>query len=238
MAALNVANACISGRVRTRSRSLKTRISCVTWDPEGILGPAQTGHFARREFQHKLETDAKAREAFQRQLVQEKERRRSLRESRVVPDDIEGLIEYFLDTEAREIEYEIARLRPRLNQEFFSHLKFELGQLRFAVSRTKAMEDRLIELEAIQKVLQEGTEAYDKLQSDVVKARVNLAKILRSEDVKATILEMVGQNELNRPLLTLLDENIANAYESDEKQAALYMERVRAAVVKYMTVTT
>lgn len=217
---------------------MKSRISCVTWDPEGILGPPQTGHIARREFQRKLETDAEAREAFQRQLVQEKERRRSLRESRVVPDDIEGLIEYFLDTEAREIEYEIARLRPRLNQEFFSHLKFELGQLRFAVSRTKAMEDRLIELEAIQKVLQEGTEAYDKLQSDVVTARVNLAKILRSSDVKATILEMVGRNELSRSLLTLLDENIANANESDEKQAALYMERVRAAVVKYMTVTT
>lgn len=49
-------------------------------DPEGILGPPQTGHIARREFQRKLETDADAREAFQRQLVQEKERRRSLRE--------------------------------------------------------------------------------------------------------------------------------------------------------------
>lgn len=36
-----------------------------------------------------------------------------LLKSRVVPDDVEGLIEYFLDTEAREIEYEIARLRPR-----------------------------------------------------------------------------------------------------------------------------
>lgn len=34
--------------------------------------------------------------------------------SRVAPDTPEGLIEYFLDTEAREIEYEISRLRPRL----------------------------------------------------------------------------------------------------------------------------
>jgi hypothetical protein len=31
----------------------------------------------------------------------------------VVPETIEGLVEYFLDTEAREIEVEIARLRAR-----------------------------------------------------------------------------------------------------------------------------
>ncbi|KAF9617161.1 hypothetical protein IFM89_034312 [Coptis chinensis] len=126
----------------------------------------------------------------------------------------------------------------RLNQEFFSHLKFELGQLRFAVSRTKDMEDRLIELEAMQKVLLEGTEAYDKLQTDVITAKESLTKILRSEDVKATLLDMVGRNELNRSLLTLLDENIANAQKVDQKQAAAYMEKVRAAVLKYMTVST
>ncbi|PIA50082.1 hypothetical protein AQUCO_01300665v1 [Aquilegia coerulea] len=185
-----------------------------------------------------METDSEAREAFERQLIVEKERRRAARQARVVPDDPAGLTEYFLDTEAREIEFEIARLRPRLNQEFFSHLKFELGQLRFAVSRTKDMEDRLIELEAMQKVLVEGTEAYDKLQGDVITAKESLAKILRSKDVKATILEMVGRNELNRSLLTLLDENIANAIMVDQKEAALYMERVRAAVLKYMTVST
>ncbi|PIA50086.1 hypothetical protein AQUCO_01300665v1 [Aquilegia coerulea] len=237
MAALSITNASVFGHVRSRNRIPRTRISCVTWDPEGILGPPQTGHIARREFQRKMETDSEAREAFERQLIVEKERRRAARQARVVPDDPAGLTEYFLDTEAREIEFEIARLRPRLNQEFFSHLKFELGQLRFAVSRTKDMEDRLIELEAMQKVLVEGT-AYDKLQGDVITAKESLAKILRSKDVKATILEMVGRNELNRSLLTLLDENIANAIMVDQKEAALYMERVRAAVLKYMTVST
>ncbi|KAF5202662.1 dimethylallyl, adenosine tRNA methylthiotransferase [Thalictrum thalictroides] len=238
MAALSITNATAFGRVRSRNRISRPRISCVTWDPEGILGPPQTGHIARREFQKKMETDSEAREAFQRQLIEEKERRRAARQARFVPDDPAGLTEYLLDTEAQELEFEIARLRPRLNQEFFSHLKFELGQLRFAVSRTKDMEDRLIELEAMQKVLVEGTEAYDKLQGDVITAKESLAKILRSKDVKATILEMVGRNELNRSLLTLLDENIANANMVDQKEAALYMERVRSAVVKYMTVST
>ncbi|KAF2299005.1 hypothetical protein GH714_029701 [Hevea brasiliensis] len=186
-------------------------------DPEGLFGPPQTGHIARREFQRRLERDA---------------------ESRVIPDTPAELIEYFLETEAQEIEFEIARMRPALslNQEFFSHLQFELGQLRFAVSKTEDMEDRLIELEALQKALLEGTEAYDKMQGELVKARNSLTKILTSKDVKATLLEMVEKNELNRSLLTLLDENISSANESNQKEAAAFMEKLRAAMLKYMTV--
>ncbi|CAA7403626.1 unnamed protein product [Spirodela intermedia] len=210
-------------------------IRCVGWDPEGILGPPRGGHIARLEFTKRLMKDADAREEFNRQLRQENERRRALRESRAVPDKIPELIEFFLDTEARELEYEIARLRPRLTKEFFDHVQLELSQLRFAVSRTKEMEDRLIELEAMQKVLQEGTEAYDKMQADLVLARERLSKILQSKDRKATLLEMVERNELTRSVLALLDENIASAINSDQKEAAAFMENIRATMLKYMT---
>ncbi|CAL5432732.1 hypothetical protein HYC85_007243 [Camellia sinensis] len=213
-----------------------TKIRCIGWDPEGVLGPPQTGHLARREFKRRLEKDAEAREAFQRQVREEKDRRRALRQSRVAPDTPTELIEYFLDTEAQEIEFEISRLRPRLNEEFFSHLRFEIGQLRFAVSKTEDMEDRLIELEALQKALQEGTEAYDKMQAELIKAKESLTKILSSKDVKTTLLEMVERNELNRSLLALLDENIANAHKGDQKLAAAFMEKLRGAMLKYMTV--
>ncbi|KAK4761585.1 hypothetical protein SAY87_029469 [Trapa incisa] len=112
------------------------------------------------------------------------------------------MVEYFLDTEAQEIEFEIARMRLRLDEEFFAHLRMELGQLRFAVSKTQDMEDRLIELEALQKALLEGIE----------------------------------KNEINISLLALLDENIASAHIGNQKKAAEFMEKVRPAVLKYMTV--
>ncbi|CAK7355788.1 unnamed protein product [Dovyalis caffra] len=215
----------------------RTRHSRVpTKDPEGLYGPPQTGHLARREIKRRLEKDAEFREALEQQAIEEKQRRHALRQSRVIPDTPEKLIDYFLDTEAQEVEFEIARLRPRLNQKFFSQLQFELGQLRFAVSKTEEMEDRLIELEALQKALQEGTEAYDKMQGELVKAKKSLTKILTSTDIKATLLEMVEQNELNRSLLTLLDENIASANQGKQKEAAAFMEKLRAAVLKYMTV--
>ncbi|XP_021810302.1 uncharacterized protein LOC110753667 [Prunus avium] len=239
MASLSIGIATTSSALLTRPTprsSRPTRISCIGWDPEGVLGPPQTGHLARIEFKRRLERDADAREAFERQVIEEKERRRALRESRVAPNTAEELIEYFLNTEAREIEFEISRLRTRLDKEFFSHLQYELGQLRFAVSKTQDIEDRLIELEALQKALLEGTEGYDKMQTDLIKAKQSLTKVLTSKDVKATLLEMVERNELNRSFLTLLDENIANAHKGNQKQAADFMEKLRGAVLKYMTV--
>lgn len=75
------------------------------------------------------------------------------------------------------------------------------------------MEDRLIELESLQKALQEGTglmsscldayiclvethytsifsitEAYDKMQMELITAKESLTKILMSKDVKATVV--------------------------------------------------
>ncbi|KAK6158021.1 hypothetical protein DH2020_005335 [Rehmannia glutinosa] len=221
----------------TKPRKIQsTKIRCIGWDPEGILGAPKPGHIARLEFKRRLDKDAEAREAFERQVREEKERMRALRESRAIPNTTEELVEYFLDTEAQEIEFEIARLRPRLNEEFFSHLKLELGKLRFAVSKTQDMEDRVIELETLEKALQEGIEAYDKMQSELVTARKSLMKLLTSDDIKATLLDMVEQNELNRSLLTLLDENIATAYQGNQTQAADYMEKIRGAMLKYITV--
>ncbi|KAJ0105962.1 hypothetical protein Patl1_18565 [Pistacia atlantica] len=217
----------------------RLRISCIGWDPEGILGPAQTGHIARLEFKRRLEKDVEAREAFEQHVREETERRRALRQSRAIPDTSAELIEYFLDTEAQEIEYEIARLRPRflidsdLDTEFVGESRLvsqycpsdhwkkamavaTLLKKPFPVNAIKDIEDRLIELETLQKALQEGTEAYDKMQSDLITAKKSLSKILTSKDVKATLLEMVEHNEINRSLLTLLDENIANAQKGDQ----------------------
>ncbi|OIV94606.1 hypothetical protein TanjilG_25830 [Lupinus angustifolius] len=213
-----------------------TRISCIGWDPEGVLGPPQGGHIDRLEFRKRLENDADARDAFDRQIREEAERRQAVRDFRVPPENPKELIEYFLDTEAQDIEYEIARMRPRLTKEFYDQLKSELGQIRFAVTKTQEMEDRLIELEALEKALEEGKEAFDKMQAELTTAKESLHKIFTSKDVKETLLEMVEHNEINRSLLTLLDENIANARRSNQIRAAEYMEKLRGDVLKYITV--
>ncbi|XP_023643732.1 uncharacterized protein LOC17896576 [Capsella rubella] len=215
----------------------RSKISC-EWDPKGVLGPPQTGHIARLEFKRRLERDSEAREAFQKQLREEKERRQALRQSRVVPDTAAELIEYFLDTEAQEIEtwLMLTVIFYRLNDEFFAQIRLEIGQIRFAVTKTAENEDRLVELETLQKALEEGIEAYDKMQNELMTATNSLTKILTSTDIKTTLLDMVEKNEINRSLLTLLDENIANAYRGNQKEAGDYMEKIRASLLKYLTV--
>jgi hypothetical protein len=54
----------------------------------------------------------------------------------VIPDTDAGLVEFFLDTDTREIEIEIGRLRPRLNHDFFGQISREIAQIKFAVTRT------------------------------------------------------------------------------------------------------
>lgn len=211
------------------------RVRCVGWDPEGLLGPPRGGHIARRSFQKTLEKDKAAKEAFEKQVQQERDARRAAREARSVPEANADLVNFFLDTEAQDIEYEIARCQPRLKDDFFSFLQVEIGSLRFALTRTKEMDDRLVELEALTKVLQEGIEAYDNLAADLVGAKERLARLLASRDKRATLLDMVENNELDRSLLALLDENIAAAQSQGQDQAAMFMEKVRGAVLKYIT---
>ena len=50
------------------------------------------------------------------------------RESREVPDDPHDLVEYFLDTEAPDISFEVARCRPKLNDNFFAVLNKLVGE--------------------------------------------------------------------------------------------------------------
>ncbi|RRT57430.1 hypothetical protein B296_00034274 [Ensete ventricosum] len=64
----------------TPRRRQNRRILCVSWDPEGILGPPQRGHIARLDLKQRLEKDTVTREAFDRQLREEREQRRKRRE--------------------------------------------------------------------------------------------------------------------------------------------------------------
>ncbi|CAI5517042.1 unnamed protein product, partial [Closterium sp. Naga37s-1] len=197
-------------RPRTR-RSPSLHVVAVGWDPEGILAAPQPGHIARRKQQHQMVDEEAERAKREAVAKQEAARRREARASRVVPDTDDGLIEFFLSTEVPDMEAEIARCRPRLTPAFFTSLRTAMGQLRFAARPTADDADRLAELEALETVLQEGIAAYDALEKAMTGARERLHRLLSAKDKRAELLAMAGSNELDRDLLTLLDENIAAA---------------------------
>ncbi|CAM6104651.1 unnamed protein product [Calypogeia fissa] len=227
---------CRRGVASAPSRRGRLRVDCVGWDPENILAPPQPGHISRRSFEKKYQNEAERKVAMEEAARAERLKLRAAREARVVPTTNTGLVDFFLATDKREIEFEIARCRPRLDEVFFSFLRSEIGLLRFGVNPEEGSEDRLAELDQLQTLLTEGVEAYDKLAADFTGAKEGLTRILTSKDKRATLLEMAGENKLNMALLALLDENIAAASRSGQKEAVEFMDKIRGGVLKYMTI--
>eukprot|EP00271_Cylindrocystis_brebissonii_P005196 TRINITY_DN17154_c0_g1_i2.p1 TRINITY_DN17154_c0_g1~~TRINITY_DN17154_c0_g1_i2.p1 ORF type:complete len:292 (-),score=69.88 TRINITY_DN17154_c0_g1_i2:259-1134(-) len=227
-------------RGRSMRRSHRLRVSNIGWDPEGLLAPppspGTTGHIARRVRERKALEEEASQEDLEREQRRERERRQAKREARVVPSDSVALMEFFLDTEVPDMDFEIARCRKLLTDEFFDALRGEMGTIRFSTVQSEESQNRLAELEALEQVLKDGVEAYDRLTSNIVRRKDILQEIFTSRDKKATLLELSGKQLLDRPLLSLLDENIAAARAADEAQVVTFMESIRGAVLKYITI--
>lgn len=102
------------------------------------------------------------------------------------------------------------------------------------------------------------------MQAELITARQNLMRLLQSTDIKATVcyllalssqnmflvpfrsltassytmqlLDLVGENALNRSLLTLLDQNIAGAYQGNQVRKLIHFELLLALFCTYRVV--
>ncbi|KAL2611596.1 hypothetical protein R1flu_023288 [Riccia fluitans] len=206
----------------------------VDWDPEGLLGrPAGPGLISRNLIMRKFKDESDKQAALEKALKLEAEQRQAAREAREVPATDAGLIEYFLMTDVLDMEFEIARCRPRLTEDFRRYLRNEIGSLRLTLGeKTPEQQLRLEMLESLQSTLEEGVVAYDRITASITNAKDTLVQILTSKDKKATLLELAGENKLNKGLLVLLDENIAAASAAGQDKMVEYMGKIRGAVVK------
>ncbi|BBN16191.1 hypothetical protein MPTK1_7g04230 [Marchantia polymorpha subsp. ruderalis] len=230
-----------SDRLRTApasSRPGSCRCLDVNWDPEGLLGrPEGPGLISRNLVMRKFKDETDKKVAMEKALKLEAEQRKAAREAREQPSTHSGLIEYFLMTDPVDMQFEISRCRPLLTDDFRRFLVSEIGTIRLALDKmTPEKELRLETLLTLQKTLEEGVVAHDKLTANISHAKENLVKILTSKDKKATLLELAGENKVNKGLLVLLDENIAAASYAGQDQMAEYMKKIREAMVKYITV--
>ncbi|KXZ41137.1 hypothetical protein GPECTOR_740g899 [Gonium pectorale] len=156
------------------------------------------------------------------------------REARTPPDEAVQLIEFMLNTDAEDMEYEVARCRPKLTPAFFKQLDSIIGAERFAA---KPDQERLAELDTLRQYLEEAIEAIDKAVVKTASAADRLKKLLTSKDKKETILvggEMAAANEIDQALVDLLQQNIDAAKAAEQTAAAEFMEKVKVAVAKYL----
>ncbi|PNH11257.1 hypothetical protein TSOC_001880 [Tetrabaena socialis] len=114
------------------SRRTVMRVVAVNYDPENLF-PAtpDTGIIERRMRQKMMEKDkdfaksmARANDDIRRQVLVR-------RELRTPPAEHVELIEFMLNTEAEDMEFEVARCRPKFTPAFFKALDSIIGSERF-----------------------------------------------------------------------------------------------------------
>lgn len=203
-----------------------------TQDPEGILAAPQGGHIARRSMDRAIAENKELAEQVEKERVKAREELLAARESRAPPTaGGRALVDYFLDTDADEMEFEIARCRPLVDTAFLQFLDSEIGGLRFA---TTPNEDALAELEMLRDVLKDGIAAVDANAAALKAPAERLRKLLTAPDKKAALLAMAEANELDAPLITLLQQNVDAAKAAGNVDAVAFLEKVRDAARKFV----
>eukprot|EP00217_Crustomastix_stigmatica_P007547 CAMPEP_0183795142 /NCGR_PEP_ID=MMETSP0803_2-20130417/4252_1 /TAXON_ID=195967 /ORGANISM="Crustomastix stigmata, Strain CCMP3273" /LENGTH=314 /DNA_ID=CAMNT_0026039553 /DNA_START=47 /DNA_END=991 /DNA_ORIENTATION=- len=204
------------------------------YDPDGLFKAPETGHLQRRETAKRAETDkefAEQQKELEKQEYQEMVARRA--ERNPPQDDPKGMVEFMLTTQVEDIPFEITRCRPLLDDMFFAEMKAQIQDLKFG---NRPDETRLGELELMLQVCEGGVKDVDK-NAEVLSAPADrLRKLLTAQDKKATLLEMVGNNEIDTAFLELLNQNIIGAKAAGNEQAAEFMHKLFEAAKKYSIV--
>ncbi|CAL6335487.1 unnamed protein product [Bathycoccus prasinos] len=187
----------------------------INYDPDGTFGEA------RRQ----------ALEAEKEKLKEEwKKKRKELeeaREARPEPTSPAELVTYFFETEFNEMEFEIVRNRPKLNEEFFAYLKSQMED-------ASVSEDMKGKIDALSTVTSNFVGFVDQTTKAMLQPKERMMKLLTAKDKKAMILEMVDNDELDMNLMALLMTNINTAKAAGLDQEAAFMQKIYSACAKFV----
>lgn len=201
-------------------------------DPEGMFKtPPQTGLIDRKLMGQRMATDQEYKSQVATFIQQQKDERQARRDARTPPEDPYDLIEYFLDTDAEDMEYEVARCRPLMSENFFAVLNKQVGIERVS---PQPDEERLAELDGLREFLEAAVKAVDTATAAVAAAPARLKKLLESKDKKATLLEMAGAGEIDAALMDLIEQNIAGAKAAGQDKVVEFMTKVQQAAARYL----
>mmetsp|Transcript_1432 Transcript_1432/g.2866 ORF Transcript_1432/g.2866 Transcript_1432/m.2866 type:complete len:357 (-) Transcript_1432:768-1838(-) len=205
----------------------------LAWDPEKLIPDVvpEEGIIERRMAERELE-QKKAKEEEERA---ERERLRAeleeFRNSRTIPSEPRLLLQYLLDTEINELEFEMTRVRPSLTPEFFAHVKEQV------VDSTPESERRE-QLEGMLQATQDFVTFMDANVKALAAPADRLKKMLTSKNPRETIAEMAGNGEIDQQLMALLFANIDMAAKSGNDRAAMFMEKIHAYAMKFYEMPT
>jgi hypothetical protein len=202
----------------------------INYDPDGVLGDVSDENDMLID-RHLAKRDAQALEAEKEKLKEEwKKKRKELeeaREARPEPTSPAELVTYFFETEFNEMEFEIVRNRPKLNEEFFAYLKSQMED-------ASVSEDMKGKIDALSTVTSNFVGFVDQTTKAMLQPKERMMKLLTAKDKKAMILEMVDNDELDMNLMALLMTNINTAKAAGLDQEAEFMQKIYSACAKFV----
>jgi len=207
------------------------------WDPEGILGPRQGGHLNRLDAQLAEERNKAEYDRIVAEQQKEAEEARKRREARIQPanlEDLDAVIEYFLDTHPADMEHEVARMRPAITPALLKHMDRSVNMTKLSTEPTQAELDKMYEYEALSQVLKEGIIMFDTMKMQALRAQENVKFLLTAKDKKSAILELAGKNEIDDTFIVLLESNAQAAKAAGQDKAAEFILKLRNESTRYI----
>ena len=188
------------------------------------------------------------------------------RDARKVPaeGDFDGLMDFLMDSEEGELEYEMVRCRPLITEDFLKFLQAEVSTRKLSAT-DDVQQGIAAELEGMLEVLKASAQKVDEDVRILVEPAERMRELLQSkvrstrlkdansppetkaraallthatttvwQDKKAHILQMVENNEIDQPLIDLMSQNIHGAREAGQEEAAEFMSKINDALKRYL----
>jgi hypothetical protein len=201
----------------------------INFDPDGLLGEVSDDNDMLID-RHLAKRDASNLEKEKEKMKEEwKKKRKELeqaREARIEAQTPQELVTYFFETEFNEMEFEIVRNRPKLNEEFFAYLKSEMESAEVDAEQKG-------KIDALFTVTSNFVGFVDQTTKAMLEPKERMMKLLTAKDKKAMILEMVDKDELDKNLMALLMTNINTAKAAGLDNEAAFMQKIYSACSKF-----
>jgi len=202
----------------------------LSWDPESEFGTASNDDLIAKNMAMRIQKQED--EEFERKAEEKKKLRAELEEhraARTLPTgDPAKILEYLLQTEINELEFEMTRCRPELTPEFFENVEAEV---------LAAVEgERKEQLQAMLKATNEFVVFMDANVKALATPQEKLKALLEAPNKREKIADMGANGEIDDPFMALFFANIDGAYSSGNMQAGDFMTKVYDACKKFQKI--
>mmetsp|Transcript_1873 Transcript_1873/g.6709 ORF Transcript_1873/g.6709 Transcript_1873/m.6709 type:complete len:303 (+) Transcript_1873:139-1047(+) len=206
----------------------------LAWDPDNLLGDVEEEDkdlIGQRLKVREEELAEKKRKEEEKKREEDRLALAKFREERWAAyprGNADGMIQYLLETEENEMEFELTRMKPDLDEAFFTGLRAYLEGMEDGPEKER--------VQALENVTREFADYIEKVSQAMASPAERLRALLKSPNKKQHIREMAINKEIDTNLLALLQANVDGAQKAGEEEIASFMLSILNEMKKFAKV--